>query len=225
LKLKKLEDHDTKNNNSTLRSILTDIYFSNRPMFGQQVKRGDYSGQETNSVTLRTADVKPYLSLFQKISDKALSVMLPGCSLVRLEPGQELYKENEATNNFAYLIISGQMDLCEVATGLRMGTSGAGDSLGEEVIVADPFLQSVYRQESARAVGECFAFEFDTVTWAVWTRKLKELELEMDMFTLNNYFKKQAVQKRAWRKNFSMEKKQPKKFGVRKDHGVKLTMF
>lgn len=111
LQMKKLEEADTKHFNSRLHSILTDIYFSTRPVFATTETRADYSGQESTPVEIKVSDVKPYFNLFKKLSDKALQTMLPLCSLVRLEPKQELFRQHEANASLCYLMISGRLDL------------------------------------------------------------------------------------------------------------------
>lgn len=61
--------------------------------------------------------------------------------------------------------------------------------MGEEVIVADPYLRSDFRQESAKAETECYLFELDTVKWEIIKKKLKSEGCDMDFFTLSNFFK------------------------------------
>jgi hypothetical protein len=193
LKLKKLESNEvsTRTTHSKLHEILVDIYMNNRPVFREAQSKTDYNVPTTTSVAIQTEKIKPFFMLFQKVSDRALQEIVPEFNLIRLTPGQELYKEGEASASFVYLVISGYLHLFHKRQ--KIGALCGSDSVGEEVIVADPYLKADHRQETVRADTECFLFEFDTVKWKIIQQKLKAAGLDIDMFTLSNFFKSQAV--------------------------------
>ena len=55
--------------------------------------------------------MKPYHPLLQKVSDEAGKLLMPKCHLLRLQIDQVLYKQGDDSNDCAYLIIYGVIEL------------------------------------------------------------------------------------------------------------------
>lgn len=63
----------------------------------------------------------------------------------------------------------------------------------------------VYRKETAIAEEDSYLFEFTKEQFANLQGKLRENDLSLDAFTLNNFMKKSYLQKRSWRLHKDME--------------------
>ena len=92
------------------------------------------------------------------------------------------------------------MDLLNESTGDKIGSLAMGDSIGEEAILEQKSAQKEMRRyETALSRNETFLFEIKNTKWVEMRDQLTVNNLELDLFTLNNYLKRQSVQKRSWR--------------------------
>lgn len=94
----------------------------------------------------------------------------------------------------------GFIELFDSDTNNKIGTLSQGDSVGEEAFSEPPIQEEVpVRLECAMASSEVFLFELESFNYNILKTKLRQNDLEMDIFTLNNYFKRQSVNKRSWK--------------------------
>ena len=76
-----------------------------------------------------------------------------------------------------------------------IGYATSGDTLGEEGL----YEAEALRKDSAFAEQDSYLFEFTKDGMILVKETLLKDNLAIDWFTLNNYMKRQWVQKRSWR--------------------------
>ena len=69
------------------------------------------------------------------MSKEAVGMILPRCYLVRCKKDDVLYSHGEKSDDCAYIIIYGFIDLIDGESKNKFGGLAAGDSLGEEALL------------------------------------------------------------------------------------------
>ena len=71
------------------------------------------------------------------MSKEAVGIILPRCYLVRCKKDDILYRYGEKSDDNAYIIIYGFIDLIDGESKNKFGGLATGDSLGEEALLKE----------------------------------------------------------------------------------------
>lgn len=137
--------------------------------------------------------------LFKLLSLAAIRILHEHCIILQLRENQIIYRQAEPSFERIYVCIVGKIAL-RGYTSLgdifeTIGHVTCGDTLGEEGL----YEVDALRKDSAFAEQDSYLFEFTKDRMIQVKQALHKDNLAIDWFTLNNYMKRQWVQKRSWR--------------------------